>query len=201
MKLKIAITGGIGSGKSQFAGFIKEMGYPVIDADSTAKDILTDDKNVREKIIAAFGAGAYNAQGLDTEYLAANVFSDPSNVKKINSVVHPAVIKKIKKLMQDELIKNDFVFVEAALIFEAAMEDLFDYVALVSAVENLRISRAIKRDDVDECEIRRRMENQFTEEFRRGNSDFVFDNNGTVEELKSKSLFFIHLLKNMTGNN
>lgn len=201
MKLKIAITGGIGSGKSQFAGFIQEMGYMVIDADNAAKQLLTEDENIKKKIVLAFGAESYNEHGLNTRYLSENVFQDPENVKKINSIVHPAVIGKIKSLMDRELTNKDLVFVEAALIFEAGMEDLFDYVALISADENLRIERSMKRDDTDKEEIMRRMENQYTEEFKRNNSDFIFENNDSFEGLKSKASFFIHILKNLAGLN
>lgn len=200
-KLKIAVTGGMGSGKSEFTKYLKSKNFPVIDADSFAKNILINDPVVKQRVIKEFGEGAYTQTGLNRKYLAEKVFSDPVNVKKINAIVHPVVIKGIQIEMNKILKDHDIVFAEAALIYEADMDEMFDYVVVVTADEVLRINRIIEREKTTEEEIRARMENQIDEKTKKGWADFVIENNGSFDELRSRGDFFISLLKTMTGSN
>lgn len=194
-KLKIAVTGGIGSGKSTVSSIFEDREYTVFKADDIAKKILVNDKDVRNKIVKAFGEGAYNNKGVNTKYLAEKVFSKKENVKKINSIVHPATIEKIKRLMKEELKSAQIVFVEAALIFEAGMENLFDYILYVSADENTRIKRVTERDGVSEEDVKARMDNQLPEAHKKGHSDFVVENNGSKEQLIQKTHFFLSIFE------
>lgn len=192
-KYKIAVTGGMGGGKTLFCNFISEKGFKVISADELSKEILITDKAVKNKIINAFGEESYYEGNLNREFLAEKVFSSPSNVKKINAIVHPAVIEGVDKLMKEELKSKCAVFVEAALIYEANMQDLFDYVVLVTADEEIRKSRLQQRG-IDADEYERRKLNQIPDEKKSKKADFVFYNNGTEEELKSKANFLLKIL-------
>lgn len=200
-KLKIAVTGGIGSGKSVFAKFLMEMSYPVISADNIAKDILLNDVSVKQKIIKEFGKNSYSDDGINTNYLAETVFSDECKIKKINAIVHPPTIKKIKDLMNNELTKGNLVFVEAALIFEANMEEIFDYVVLITAEKKIRIDRVVNRDNTTEDDVLERMENQLSEDTKKELSDFIFENNSSLDDLKNKAKFLITLLNSIVGGN
>ena len=102
-KLKIAVTGNIGSGKSSFCKFIEEMNYSVIKADEIAKDLIANDEKVKKEIIKYFGELAYNGKAINKKYLAEKVFSDQSNLNKINSIVHPLVIEKVNAMMSEKL--------------------------------------------------------------------------------------------------
>ncbi|HSR18993.1 MAG TPA: dephospho-CoA kinase, partial [Ignavibacteriaceae bacterium] len=124
-KLKIAVTGSIGSGKSSFCRMIEERGYPVIRADDISKEILGSDKKVREEVEKIFGKESFINNQINKKFLAEKIFNDSQKVLKINSILHPHVIKKINELMNEALTKHDLVFVEAALIYEASMEDMF----------------------------------------------------------------------------
>ncbi|MEI7812633.1 MAG: dephospho-CoA kinase [Ignavibacteria bacterium] len=197
-KVKIAITGGIGSGKTEFRNCLKEKGYPVISADYEAKQILINNPLVRKKIINAFGENSYTKTGVNTKYLAETVFSDTAKVMKINEIVHPAVIKHIVELMDSFLKENKFVFVEAALIYEAEMEALFDYVVLITSDETEKIKRLTVRDNTGEEDIRQIMANQIPDETKKGWADFVFDNNAGLPELHAKADFLITILKSMS---
>lgn len=196
--MKVAVTGGIGSGKSVFCRLIKEAGYPVIEADHTAKDLLYNDPDVRSKIVKAFGPQAYTETGINTKYLAETVFSKPEQVKRINSIVHPAVIRTINQQMNELLKKHNLVFVEAALIYEADMDEMFDYVVVITADEEIKIKRAMERDKVSREEVLRRMESQIPDSQKKGWSDFCFVNNGPVDDLKGKVSFLLHLLKTIS---
>lgn len=196
-QIRIAITGGIGSGKSTVVNFIKEKGYTVIEADPLAKKIMETDKQIINKIKRQFGDEVYINNKLNTKYLAEKVFSNNENVKIINSIVHPVVIKTINEMFENEFKDEYIIFVEAALIYEAKIEKYFDYVVVVySDLEN-RINRIKQRDNSNEDEITRRMENQLSDEEKKKKADFVIYNNSSLEELKIKVNFLINLLNNL----
>jgi dephospho-CoA kinase len=198
-KFKIAVTGGIGSGKSEFCGFLKSNGFPIIYADDIAKDVLVNNKKVKDKIITAFGHKSYNNSKPDTKYLSEVVFADPEKVNLINSIIHPHVIKIQNRLMDEFLKENWVVFLEAALIYEAEIDDLFDYVVLITSDENNKVERTQKRSKLSVEEIKKRIENQIPDDIKREWADFVFENNGSLIELKNKSELFINILKTIRG--
>lgn len=191
-KLKIAITGSIGSGKSTFSEMLEEKGFTVLKADDISKKILSTDPEVRKIVIEEFGTGSYLDGEVNKKYLAEKVFSNPENVLIINSILHPPVIKKIDEMMIEELKKNDKVFVEAALIYEAYMEGMFDYVVLITAGRELRSDR--KSQDLSSQDFEKRDANQIPDEEKKKRADFIFENNGSIEELKSKAGLLLSLL-------
>lgn len=158
-KLKIAITGSIGSGKSTFSEMLEEKGFTVLKADDISKKILSTDPEVRKIVIEEFGTGSYLDGEVNKKYLAEKVFSNPENVLIINSILHPPVIKKIDEMMIEELKKNDKVFVEAALIYEAYMEGMFDYVVLITAGRELRSDR--KSQDLSSQDFEKGMQTRY----------------------------------------
>ncbi|MDZ7763459.1 MAG: dephospho-CoA kinase [Melioribacteraceae bacterium] len=143
-KLKIAVTGGIGSGKSTVCDIFRSHGYPVLNADQISKEILSTSQKVKEKIISHFGKDSFENDKPNKEYLADKVFNNQEKLKVLNSILHPPTIEKISNEMQKFLITKKIVFVEAALIYEANMEDMFNHVLMVASPESNRIER-IKR--------------------------------------------------------
>jgi dephospho-CoA kinase len=196
-KLKIAVTGGIGSGKSTFCDYLSNEGFFVLKADDLAKELLNSDNIIKSKVIRAFGVDAYTGNSVNKIFLAEKVFSNPHSVQKINAIIHPRVIEETVKVIDEQLKTNDLVFVEAALIFEAKMEDLFDYIIVITSDLEKRIDRIIKRDNVTREEVLKRMENQLSEETKRKKADFVFINNGNQELLNQNAKFLISILPNL----
>lgn len=192
--LKIAVTGGIGSGKSLFCKFIEEKGFSVIKADPMAKELMNFDPNVKRQITGIFGEDIYSDGRLNTMVLAKKVFSDSENVKKINSIVHPAVISQIEKDITAKFADEDVVFVEAALIYEAKIEKLFDKVILIIADEEVKINRILQRDNTTREEIVNRMKNQIPDDIKKTKAHFIFLNNGPEEELKRKVELLLSLV-------
>lgn len=180
--VKIAVTGGIGSGKSLFCSVIEKEGFKIIYADDLSKKLLREDEQLKAEIKDSFGEEAYIEGELNRKYLAEVVFADEENVKKINSIVHPAVIKKTSELIDEYLPETD-IAVEAALIFEADMQHLFDAVVVVKADDETRIGRIMGRDSADREGVLKRMENQMSQEEKIKNADFVIDNNGSREDI------------------
>jgi dephospho-CoA kinase len=181
--MKIAITGNIGSGKSTFSGFAKEAGFPVLFADDISKNILDTDEKVRALVIKAFGADSYKDHNPNKDFLAKEVFNDPNKLHKLESILHPRVIKQINKSLAELLKSYQTVFVEAALIYEADMEDAFDYVILITAQRNLRLARKILSGITEEDFCKREL-NQIPEEEKKKRADFIFSNDSSIEDLK-----------------
>lgn len=193
--LKIAITGGIGSGKSLVTDMIVKLGYPVIKSDEVAKDLMQNDESIKLKIIKEFGPKAYSEKALNSKYLAESVFAYPEKVYKINSIVHPPTTKKVDELTKLLFDKNKIVFVESALIYEAEIEELFDYVILVYSEEKVRIERVIKREKISLSDLEKRMSFQIPDEQKKDWADFIIDNNSTIDELEGRTEFILTILK------
>jgi dephospho-CoA kinase len=193
-KLKIAVTGNIGSGKSTFCKFIADAGYPVIEADEISKEILQKNKSIKNKVVKEFGKESYEGNVLNKSYLAEKVFINPKNVLMINSIVHPEVIKEVNKKTEQLLNDTDIVFVEAALIYEADMEHLFDFVILVSSDKTIRKDRVIGQNLTSE-QFEQREINQIKDEEKAKRADFVFQNNEGIDELKQKAYLLLKILK------
>jgi dephospho-CoA kinase len=192
-KIKVAITGGIGSGKSVFSDALKGKGFPVILADDIAKEILQNDPLVKELIIKEFGKEAFPNNNLDRKYLAEKVFPDPGKVIIMNSIVHPPTIQKLNSLMKSELLKQNIVFVEAALIYESELEDLFDFIVLITADEETRMKRKIAQG-MSESDFMMRLQNQIKDEEKAKIADFVFINTGEKKDLCKKVDLLINLI-------
>lgn len=164
----------------------------MLNADNISKEILAGNEEVRKKVIEEFGPDSFIGKEINKKYLSEKVFTDPENVLKINSILHPLVIKTVDELMKKELQNSDKVFTEAALIYEADMEDMFDYVVLVTAGKEERYRRKssqMPRDDFDKRDF-----NQIPDEEKKKRADFIFENNGSLEELNRKATLLLSLL-------
>ena len=196
-KIKVAITGGIGSGKSTVAGIFEKKGYKIIKADDVSKDILANDPAVKEKIKKAFGEETYINGSPNKKYIAEKVFNDKEKLKKINAILHPPTIAKVDQEMDKTLKTDDIVFCEAALIFEAKMDELFDHIILVASDDSDKIKRVAKRDNSNPDHVQKRLENQVPDTKKRDKADFVIENDSTLENLKTKSEFILMLIEKM----
>ena len=198
-KIKVAITGGIGSGKSSVSDYLEKKGHSVLRADLIAKELMAQDAQIKKKLIEEFGEESYSNDKLNTKYLAANAFSNEENVQKINSIVHPPVMEKIDQLAKEIFKNQDIVFIETALVYEANLEDFFDYVLLVLADEKTRIERIINRETVTEEQVRARMQYQIPDVEKKDDADFVLDNNTTLQELENRVEFLLILIRQLTA--
>lgn len=196
----IAITGGIGSGKSEVASYLLQKGYTVISTDDLAKEVMTDDAEVSSKLRKTFGNETYDEnKKLNPSYLSSKVFtgddSQKSNVDQLNLIVHPAVIEKMIVEIEKKIISGaKIVFVESALIFESALGDGFDYIVSVVADDEVRIKRVIQRSGLSKEQIISRMSEQISQEQKIRLSDFVIENDKTLESLHSAVDFLLPIL-------
>ncbi|CUT01834.1 dephospho-CoA kinase [Candidatus Chrysopegis kryptomonas] len=193
--LTIGVTGGIGSGKTTVCKIFEELGAKVIYADELAKNLMTNDENLKRKIIKIFGNEAYIGGKLNRKFIADVIFTDEKKKKELESVVHPAVIKEIlsefKKLAKNKSV--NFVIVEAALIFESGFDNELDYVIVVDADEETKIKRVMERDRCSREEVLKRMRSQMDVRKKRELADILLQNDGDIEELRNKVKFLYSL--------
>ena len=195
IQLKVAITGNIGSGKSAFAEFIHQFGYPVVSSDDISKEILINNSTAKKEIIKTFGAQSFRENEINTKYLADEVFSDPKKLKKINSILHPLVIKKLNEIINGLFKSSKIVFVESALVYEVKVEKMFDYIVLITADQDIRMKRYISNKQSSKYDFIMREKNQSSQEVKERKADFVFSNNGSTTELRNKAGLLIKVLE------
>ncbi len=174
--IKVGITGNIGSGKSTVCRIFKTLGIPVFFADIEAR-MLYFDTDVIKKVKDAFGAVVFKQGEVDTKALAKIVFSDKEALKKINGIIHPAVMKRYEEwLLQHK--DAPYTLHEAAVLFENGLQDIFDKIICITAPEQVRLSRVVKRDGVPPEDVLKRMENQWDDGKKAAMSDYVIVNDG-----------------------
>ena len=175
----IGLTGGIGSGKTTIANYFAEKGIPVYIGDDEAKKI-TESPEILQSIRTVFGDEVFNNEKLDTVKVSQIVFNDTDKLKQLNEIIHPAV----KKHFKNWVLQNsnfDFVVYETAILFESGSYKQCDVVISVIAPIETRIKRVMVRDSVSREDVIKRMENQWLDEERIKNSDFIIENTNKKE--------------------
>jgi len=185
---KVGITGGIGSGKSTVCEIFESLGVPVFNADKEARAI-TSDPEVRKEIVEFFGEEMYVGDQLQREEMARVVFGDEQKLTKLNSIIHPQVKKAYDRWL---LRHNDhpYTLKEAAILFESNGAENLDRVIVVTAPDELRIERVMKRDGVNRESVVNRMNKQWPQEELIKRSDFRIVNDGN--ELLIPQVLKIH---------
>ncbi len=178
----VGLTGGIGSGKTTVAHMFVELGVPVFIADIEAKRLMNSSKVIKRKLIQLFGNKAYNFDDtLNRSYIASIIFNDKEILQKMNAIVHSKVGKRFKKwtLKQDA----PYVISEVAILFENDSYKNYDSIVTVTASDDQRIQRVLKRDTTSEEKIKAIMRNQWPEEDKIKLSNFVIYNE-TLEDTR-----------------
>ena len=174
----VGVTGGIGAGKSLVSKIFSSLGVPVYDADSNAKLLMVSDEELKQSIIDLFGPESYINQDLNREWIGKKAFSNPDLLKQLNHLVHPAVQRHFTKWVEQHL-DSRYVLKEAALLVENESYKKLDHLIVVSAPENIRIERVLKRDSHrSEEDVRAILEKQLLEEEKIDKADFVLTNDG-----------------------
>lgn len=191
--ISIAITGGIGSGKTYVSNMFQERGIPIYNADTEAKRLMVQDEVIRKELVALVGEEVYQGAELNKPLLASYLFSSAEHVQQINSIVHPRVKADFIEWLKARL-EYEVAGIESAILFEAGFRDSVDSVIMVSAPEELRLARAMKRDGATEQQIRNRMSAQMNEDEKIKMADFVICNDET-QPLNEQISFILQILK------
>jgi dephospho-CoA kinase len=188
--LKIAITGGAGTGKSTVSRMFKELGAVVLDADQIAREAVAVDTPAWQELRRLFGPDFFHENGtLNRSKLAQRIFADPEARRQINALIHPLVAQELQEKVADlERRGVDLVLVEVPLLFETGREGSFDRVVVVSSSENDQIRRLKSRDHRGDEEIRGILQAQWPLADKVARADYVVDNGGelsfTQEQVK-----------------
>ena len=177
--ISIAITGGIGSGKSYISHILQEYGIPIYNTDDEAKRLMVSDEGIRRDLVALLGEEVYVQGTLNKSLLASYLFADAENASRINGIVHPRVKLDFCRWLEQHTDK-EIVGMECAILFEAGFDDAVDAVVMVYAPEALRVERAMKRDHATEAQIRARIAAQLDDEEKRKRADYVIYTDGSI---------------------
>ena len=179
---KVAVTGGIGSGKSTVLAMIWERGYRVLSCDDLAREV-TGEPRVLEALRARFGA-EIAGETLDRRALAARVFGDSAALAQLNEIVHAGVFRRLREEFAS--CKEKVIFVEIQLLFETHSEDLFDQIVVVMRGREERIRAVAARNGLTREEVSARIQSQFDYENLPKNAHTVIYNDSGLGELEKK---------------
>lgn len=182
MKL-IAITGGIGSGKSVVSRIVNVMGFAVYDCDTRARALMVESEQVRTQLVEAFGSEIYLADGsLNRPQLSARAFGDEKALARLNAIVHPATARDMLHWAAEQAACGaQTAFVETALLRTAALDRLVDQVWHVTAPASVRIDRVMARSGLTARQVEDRIAAQAAEDIvAPGEHEIVNDNHDAL---------------------
>lgn len=184
--LKVGLTGGIGSGKSEVSARLDERGAVVIDADKIAREVVEPGTPGLAAVVAEFGEDVLLPSGaLDREKVGKIVFADPERLAALNAIVHPLVGGRMQELM-DAAPADAVVVYDVPLLAENGLAPMYDEVVVVDAPEETQLDRLTSRRGMTEEDARARMANQASRAARRAVATRIIDNSGTLDDLKTQ---------------
>lgn len=190
----IGLTGGIGSGKSRVVEVFTTLGVPCYIADQAAKKLMINNAMVKQQIKDLFGEKAYNQNGLNRTYIGELVFKDSEKLKALNAIVHPAVAQDFSEWVSQQ--DCPYVIKEVAILFETGGYKAVDQSLLITAPKEVRLQRAMQRDQITKEEVLARMNNQWEDEQRLPLASHVIKNlawKDTEKEIKRLHKYFLSL--------
>ncbi len=185
-KFRLGLVGGIASGKSTVAGFLRERGWAIVDADKVAHEVYAPGTRTVDDIRDAFGAGVVLPDGsVDRKALGAIVFADPAALERLEALVHPATRLLIAQRMDEEAARRGKVVLEMTLLYRwPEMASKLDSVVGVRCPDEIRLDRLVARSGLDRAEALRRLAAQVAQERILAPAAHVLDNAGTVDDLE-----------------
>jgi dephospho-CoA kinase len=201
--LRAGLTGGIACGKSTVAAMLREVGFPVLDADALAHRLMEPGQPAHEELLAEFGRDICDAQGqIERARLAEVVFCDPEALERLNEIVHPRVIEKIEEQFTKwgQAQPRGVVFVEAALIAEADYDRWLDRLVVAWCRPEQQRQRLLARGMTLEEATRRMAAQMPLEEKKRLATDLI-DCSGTLEETRRQTEALAERLRALPQHN
>lgn len=189
----VGLTGQSGAGKTTVSKTFENNGFNIINADLISRYVTTENKECLSKLKAVFFD--YFEKGiLNRRKLASLVFSDRKELEKLTSITYPYIIREINRRIS-EFSDNSIILIDAPTLFESGLNACCDKIVSVVSREDLRLYRIIKRDNISECEVRKRFSSQKSECFFKKNSDFLIENNSSEQDLINKAINTVQKIK------
>ena len=196
--LKVALTGGIGCGKSEVSTLFSNWGAYIFDADAIAKNILSENKTAQKELISEFGSDITSIKGgIDRKKLSRIAFQNEHNQLKLNTIIHPFVFQEIDLCFDrvSKKRKHGIFVVDAALIYESGADTHMDYVIVITSHLKIRTERVMSRGDLSRDEFLKRVELQWPEKDKIDMADFIILNNGSKDALEQEAKKIYNQLK------
>ncbi|AKP36529.1 dephospho-CoA kinase [Leuconostoc mesenteroides] len=200
--LTIGLTGGIATGKSTVSALLRQAGFPIVDADIVAREVVEPGTPTLEKIKLAFGPGIIDNGVLDRRKLGQIVFEDGAQLKKLNDIMQPAISSAMADKINFWRLQNVPILVlDVPLLFERDYDKnkLVDKIIVVTASEEIQLSRLENRDQLSNMEARNRVKAQLPMSQKIARADYVIDNNGRIEELQEQVTVLIKKIKEIAS--
>jgi dephospho-CoA kinase len=196
--LVVALTGGIGSGKSTVGQIFAQLGAIVVDSDQLARDVLERGSIGFNEVVAKFGDEILKNGEIDRQLLGSIVFKDPTKRSELEQITHPLIRKAFAEVIVSST-SNSIVINQIPLLVESNHDYKFDHVITVSASEDIRAQRLLKRG-LTGVQIRERMQAQATDQMREGIADSVIVNEKSEQEITDQveKIWELLLLKNVS---
>jgi dephospho-CoA kinase len=188
--LKVGLTGGIAVGKSTVVAELARLGAVCFDADRIAREVVEPGKPAYHAVVAEFGSSAVASDGtLDRSAIGRIVFADPERRKKLEAILHPAIIAEQNRLVAEALARDPdaIVVVDAALMIESGGYKRFDALVVVHCDPEIQLARLMARDALARDEAMRRIEAQMPQSEKLEYADYTVDTSGTVDETLART--------------
>ena len=184
--IKVAITGGIGVGKTTISDLFKTLGVPIFNSDLSARDAERF-ASIQSEFKRILGDDIFVNGKLDRPRMRSIIFNDKDKLKEINNVVIPYVSDDFAEFCNIHS-EQPYIILESAILFETGSSKKFDYIITVTADEEKKIERAIERDNVSKDVVLDKINNQYSDDYKLFHSNFEIKNNGEVIELEERVL-------------
>jgi dephospho-CoA kinase len=185
MALRVGLTGGIGSGKSEVARIFEELGASIVDTDDLAREAVAPNSDGLLAVAHAW-PNAVRGGTLDRAALAEVVFADPLARQRLNEIVHPFV-RRLAVEREANAAPGQLIVHIVPLLFETGYVELVDRSVVVIAPDEERIARVVQRDHTDEAHVRARMAAQIDPQEARTRADYVIENDGNLQHLRERT--------------
>lgn len=181
----IAVTGRSGCGKSTVSAFYEKLGYPVLDADRTARETVSPESPCLNELCRAFGTDILQKDGtLDRALLACRAFATKESTRRLTDITHPEIIRRLLDgIKAADKTGKPFIFVDGAVIVGEAFEKYCDKIIVVTAPERLSASRIMLRDGISKTAAQARLAAQLPESVLCEAADYIISNSGSNESL------------------
>lgn len=184
----LGLTGSVGTGKSTVAGFLKQRGAKIFDADEISHQLLAPGGRCAKRVLKEFGKGILTNGAIDRRKLAAVVFHNAKKLKNLCAIIHPQVTQEIKKHIS--ILKKEETYhvcvIDAPLLMEAGLNRLSDLLIVVKASRENQIKRTMKRMTVQRKEVLARIKAQMPLKDKLNMADIVIDNNGGLKQTQKQ---------------
>jgi dephospho-CoA kinase len=187
--ITIGVTGGIGSGKSAVTAVLRDFGAAIVDADQVGHQIYQPDAPAYGELVAAFGQRILAPdKTVDRRKLGPIVFADPAALKRLNSIVHPKMLTRMKEMIGEMRAHGERlpIVIEAAILIEANWQSLFNQIWLVTAPRSSILSRLERDRGMKADQTEARIKSQLSDQERRQHASVVIENAGSLDDLRAR---------------